>query len=169
MLLHFIERAMLKLANIINTILPPVRFFKLKVFLYNLGGCNLSRNVKITSGTTIHYSNISIDDGTWIGSNVNFYSSIQGKIIIGKNNDVAPHVVINTGTHEIGCKNRRAGTPKGNDIKIGNGCWIGLGAIILSGAKVGNGCVIAAGSVVKDNFPDNVLIAGVPAKVKKQL
>lgn len=169
MLLHFIKRVLLKFANTINTILPPVRCFKLKVFLYNLSGCKLSKYVKITSGTTIHYSNISIDDGTWVGSNVNFYSSEQGRIMIGKNNDIAPHVVINTGTHEIGSKNRRAGTPLGNDIKIGDGCWIGMGALILSGAEVGNGCIIAAGSVVKDNFPDNVLIAGVPAKIKSRL
>ena len=34
-----------------------------------------------------------------------------------------------------------------------------------SGVKVGNGAVIAAGSLVKDNVPDNAMVAGVPAKI----
>lgn len=48
-------------------------------------------------------------------------------------------------------------------VKIGNNCWIGAKAIILDGTKIGNGCIIAAGSVVRGEFPDNVIIGGVPA------
>jgi acetyltransferase-like isoleucine patch superfamily enzyme len=39
---------------------------------------------------------------------------------------------------------------------------------ILDGTVVGNGCVIAAGAVVVGEFPDNVVIGGVPARVLKQ-
>lgn len=52
-------------------------------------------------------------------------------------------------------------------ISIGNDCWIGAKATFLDGAKVGNGCVIAANAVVRGEFPDNVVIAGVPAKIIK--
>lgn len=50
-------------------------------------------------------------------------------------------------------------------IIVGNNCWIGAGAVFLDGSSIGNGCVVAANSVVTKNFPDNVIIAGVPAKV----
>ena len=49
-------------------------------------------------------------------------------------------------------------------IKIGTNCWIGAKVTILDGVKIGDNCVIGAGSVVTKSFPNNVLIAGVPAK-----
>ena len=167
--IHFIKRIILVLANTINSSLPPTRMFKIKRLFYNWSGCNLDVNVKIVGSSKIHFSNIEIKSGTWVGANVHFYCSKQGRITIGKNNDIAPHVLINTGTHEIGTRARRAGLDKGHNITIGNGCWIGMGAIILSGTRIGNGCIIAAGAVVRGNFPDNVMIAGVPAKIKKEL
>lgn len=52
-------------------------------------------------------------------------------------------------------------------IKIGNNCWIGAKTTILDGSVIGNGCIVAAGAVVTGQFPDNSIIAGVPAKVIK--
>ena len=50
-------------------------------------------------------------------------------------------------------------------IKIGNNCWIGAGAVFLDGAELGDGCVVGANTVVTKKFPDNAVIAGVPAKI----
>ena len=54
-----------------------------------------------------------------------------------------------------------------NGIFIGNNIWIGAKATILDGTKIGDGSIIAAGAVVKGEFPQNSIIAGVPAKVIK--
>jgi len=48
-------------------------------------------------------------------------------------------------------------------VTIGEGAWIGTGAIVL--ADVGKGTIVAAGAVVTKPLPDNVIAAGVPAKV----
>jgi acetyltransferase-like isoleucine patch superfamily enzyme len=48
-------------------------------------------------------------------------------------------------------------------ITIGAGAWIGSGAIVL--ADVGKGTVVAAGAVVTKPLPENVIAAGVPARV----
>lgn len=48
-------------------------------------------------------------------------------------------------------------------------CWIGGGAIICPGVKIGNRCIIAAGSVVTRDVPDDSLVAGNPAVIKKKL
>jgi len=55
-------------------------------------------------------------------------------------------------------------------IAIGKGCWIGAKATVLDGVTVGDNCVIAAGAVVlQGNYPDHVVLAGIPAKVVKVL
>jgi acetyltransferase-like isoleucine patch superfamily enzyme len=51
------------------------------------------------------------------------------------------------------------------DIVIGDGAWIGMGTIVLSGVNIGNGAVVAAGSVVTHDVPDNGIVAGVPARL----
>lgn len=53
----------------------------------------------------------------------------------------------------------------GQPVEIGNNCFIGTRAIILMGTTIGDNCIIGAGSVVKGIFPDNVVIAGNPAKI----
>jgi carbonic anhydrase/acetyltransferase-like protein (isoleucine patch superfamily) len=54
---------------------------------------------------------------------------------------------------------------------IGDGCLIGIGAIVLNGAKIGRNCIVGAGSIVTEGkeFPDNSMIIGSPARVVKTL
>lgn len=51
------------------------------------------------------------------------------------------------------------------EIKIGDKCWIEAGAVFLDGAELGDGYVVGANAVVTKKFPDNVVVAGIPAKV----
>ncbi|WP_420583521.1 gamma carbonic anhydrase family protein [Ruegeria sp.] len=54
--------------------------------------------------------------------------------------------------------------------EIGDGCLIGMNAVVLPGARIGAGAVVAAGAVVMEgqNVPAYALVAGTPAKVKRQ-
>lgn len=49
--------------------------------------------------------------------------------------------------------------------KIGDNCFLGMNSIILPGTTIGNNCIVGAGSVVGGGYPDNVVIAGNPARV----
>ncbi len=53
----------------------------------------------------------------------------------------------------------------GAPVIIGNNVFIGINSIILMGTRLGDNTIVGAGSVVKGTFPDNVVIAGTPAKV----
>jgi serine acetyltransferase len=50
-------------------------------------------------------------------------------------------------------------------VRIGSGSWLGANAVILPGTVLGRNCVVAAGAVVRGEFPDHCVVAGVPAKV----
>ncbi len=54
---------------------------------------------------------------------------------------------------------------------IGNNTLIGMGSVILNHASIGNNCLVGAGSLITEGkkFPDNSLIIGSPAKVKREL
>ncbi len=54
-------------------------------------------------------------------------------------------------------------------VKIGSGSWLGHGSIVLPGATIGRHVVVAANSVVRGEVPDFCVVAGVPAKVVRQL
>jgi len=54
-------------------------------------------------------------------------------------------------------------------VRIGNNVWIGMGAIILKGVTIGENSVIGAGAIVSHDVPANVVVAGNPAKIVKEL
>jgi acetyltransferase-like isoleucine patch superfamily enzyme len=54
-------------------------------------------------------------------------------------------------------------------ITIGDGCWIGARAMILPGVTLGKRVLVAAGAVVTKDFPDDVLVAGNPARIVREL
>lgn len=55
-----------------------------------------------------------------------------------------------------------------DEIVIGDHVWIGYGCKILGGAHIGTGSIVGAGSLVNKKFPNNVLIAGTPAKILRR-
>lgn len=54
-------------------------------------------------------------------------------------------------------------------VTIGKDCWVGANSTILPGVTIGDFSVVAAGSVVTKDVPSGVLVAGVPASIKKTL
>lgn len=105
-----------------------------------------------------------------IGNNVNInYGADIGctsKIEIG--NDVYIGnctLIIDSNFHKV----EPADTEMSKEIKISENVWIAARCIILPGVTIGRNSVIAAGSVVTKNVPENVLVAGVPAKIIKKI
>ncbi|CAH1597007.1 Putative lipopolysaccharide biosynthesis O-acetyl transferase WbbJ [Vibrio owensii] len=54
------------------------------------------------------------------------------------------------------------------EVVIGDNVWIGEGVAILSDVTLGNNVIVAANSVVTKSFPDDVIVAGVPAVIIKK-
>ena len=64
--------------------------------------------------------------------------------------------------------NRRLNPNENDSLTIGNHVWLGYRCHILSGADIGDGCIVGAGSLVNKKFPNNCVIAGMPAKIIKK-
>lgn len=63
------------------------------------------------------------------------------------------------------------GITEGGKVRIGQGCWIGHGAAIISPRgelTIGRNCVIAANSMVMRSIPDYSVVAGYPATIIRQ-
>ena len=81
---------------------------------------------------------------------------INSWVHIGENCTVLPMVLFG-----------RAHPIDGTEIFVGDNCYVGTGATILGPIRIGNNVTIAAGAVVTKDVPDNVVVAGVPAKIIK--
>lgn len=92
-----------------------------------------------------------------------------GPVVLGAKVTVGPRAMFITAEHSIGEADHRAGDGAHRTITVGDGAWIGAGAIVLPGITIGAGCIIGAGAVVTaDCLPDSVY-AGVPARKLRDL
>ena len=112
---------------------------------------------------------ISVGDRCLIGKG----SGIVGHLQITIGNDVwtGHHVYItdqNHGYRDLDLPISQQVMPE-QPVSIGDGSWLGHGAVVLPGATIGRHVVVGANSVVTGDLPDNCVAAGVPARVLKVL
>ena len=158
------------LLNLLLWPLPPSRLFPFRRILLRLSQIEIGENASVCGrGWVYGRGRLRIGENTWLSPGVIFYTHIEAPIIIGSNCDIGPGVECITGGHIVGTSSRRAGAGTAGPIVINDGCWIGAGSRLLGGVHIGAGSVVAAGSVVVDDVAENVLVAGVPAAVKKKL
>ena len=80
---------------------------------------------------------------------------------------VGPRVTIITDNHPTDPATRRS--LQAQPVTIERNVWLAANCTILPGVTVGENSVVAAGAVVSKDVPPNVVVAGVPAKIIKQL
>ena len=153
---------------IINSFLSTTRYFILKRFLLNLAGIKIGKNTKVVGPIHIGtVAKLNIGEGCWIGSGLKIYGN--GVVTVGNNCDFAPDVAFVTGSHEIGSKERRAGKGTSFEILIENGCWIGARVTIMGDIIILESSIIGTCSLVNKNIDSNVIAAGTPAKIIKNI
>lgn len=110
-----------------------------------------------------------IHAGRHFYANFNLTILDPGKVIIGDYVMCAPNVAIYTAGHPLHPVSRNSGYEYGKEVRIGNNVWLGGNVVINPGISIGDNTVIGSGSVVTRNMPANVLAAGNPCKIIREI
>lgn len=117
-------------------------------------------DVEIMDGANIWYGTVIRGDTSYIkiGRNTNIQDNCTVHTESGQPTIIGDHVTVGHNAVVHGCT-------------IENRCMIGIGAVVLNNARVKSGSIIAAGSVVtvKQELGPDILAAGIPAAIKKEL
>ena len=92
------------------------------------------------------------------GSMIDMGAVLGGRATVGRNCHIGAGAVL------AGVIEPASAKP----VTIGDGTLVGANAVVIEGVQVGRNCVVAAGAVVIDDVPDNMVVAGCPAKIIKE-
>lgn len=128
---------------------------------------NVGRRVVVVAPFSCDYGvNITIGDDVMINSGCTFLDCAP--ISIGSHVLIGPGVRLCAASHPTNYLQRREWEIAG-PIVIGDDVWLGAGVIVCPGVTIGARSVAAAGAVITKDVPEDTLVAGNPAVVKKQL
>ena len=103
--------------------------------------------------------------GNYVYANFNLTCVDDTHIYVGDYTMFGPNVTIATAGHPIWPELRQQAYQYNMPVHIGKNCWIGGNAVINPGVTLGDNVVVGSGAVVTKSFGDNVILAGVPAKI----
>lgn len=150
-----------------NQLLPSMRAERtamLKSLLGHVGDDNILINQPFYCD---YGSNISV--GKRFFANFNFTVLDEAQVTIGDDCFVGPNVGIYTACHSTDPVERNSRREWGEPVTIGDNVWIGGNVTILPGVTIGDNVTIGAGSVVTHDIPANVVAAGNPCRVIKEI
>ena len=164
-----------KLLQKYNALAYEQKAEKINVLKQLFGG--IGTNVSVGLPFICDYGrNIYMGNNVSVNMNCTFVDC--NKIMIGDNVLIASNVQLYTATHPVSLAERYVENPETGEllrhtyalpIKVGNGCWLGGGVIVLPGVTIGDGSVIGAGSVVTKDIPENSLAVGNPCQVIRKI
>ncbi len=153
-------------SRLYNSLKPDRKEEKQAILNALLGSC--SDDLEIVPAFHCDYGyNIHLGHHFYANSNCVFLDCAE--IRIGNYVFLGPNVQLYAATHPLDPILRRKGLESSRPITIGDDVWIGGNTVINAGITIGNGTTIGSGSVVTKDIPSNVLAAGNPCRVIRQL
>ena len=136
---------------------PPYRRFSLGDYSVIESFCCINNAV----------GDVMIGDHTRIG----LHNTVIGPVTIGNHVNLAQGITITALNHNFEDPDKKIDEQgiSTSAVTIEDDVWIGANAVVLPGVTIGNHSVVAAGAVVTKDVPPHSLVAGVPAKVIKQI
>lgn len=162
----------MRLTSLPARLLPAMSWRSLRTRILRLGGWRIGARTALF-GVPLIYGHGPILARLSIGAdcivNIGSVFELNDSITIGDRVSIGHQVLFLTTTHEVEGSRLRAGRLVAAPIVVGDGAWVGARSVVLPGVTIGAGSIVAAGSVVNRDVPPDVVVAGTPAKVVKQL
>jgi maltose O-acetyltransferase len=152
--------------------IPPLVGNRLRTKILRLAGVAIGHGTTIGGTLSVHgagrpASRIRIGKNCWINDSCVLDASAP--ITIGNNVALGQGVMILTNTHLLGPSEYRAGPLVSLSVIVGDGAWIGARTTVLPGVTIGTGAIVAAGAVVNKSVAADTMVAGVPARLVREL
>jgi acetyltransferase-like isoleucine patch superfamily enzyme len=113
---------------------------------------------------------VKLGRGTTPGDMPGCYIQAINGIEIGDFCNFGPSVGLISANHDLMAPEDNSRHLPAPPIRLGERCWMGMGAIVLPGVELGPHTVVGAGTVVTKSFPEGwTVLAGNPARVVKRL
>lgn len=116
--------------------------------------CDYGKFIEIGDGTFLNYDCIILD---------------ASPVKIGRHVFIGPRTCIYTASHPIDAAVRIAGYDISKPVTIGDNVWIGGNVVVNPGVTIGENSIIGSGSVVTKDIPSNVIAAGNPCRVIREI
>lgn len=102
---------------------------------------------------------------------IGLHNTIIGPVTIGSHVNLAQGITITALNHNFDDSEKRIDQQgiSTKEVVLEDDIWVGANAVILPGVTIGNHAVVAAGAIVTKDVPPHSLVAGVPAKVIRQI
>lgn len=102
---------------------------------------------------------------------IGLHNTIIGPVIIGSHVNLAQGITITALNHNFDDSEKRIDQQgiSTKEVVLEDDIWVGANAVILPGVTIGTHAVVAAGAIVTKDVPPHSLVAGVPAKVIRQI
>lgn len=160
------------LVNLLLRLLPMNAGRRLRALLYRLAGFRIGADCKFLDRAIFDthenpYPRLILGRRVQIGIGCHF--SLNSTVTLGDDVVFGHYVRILTDTHLLGPEARRCGERVAFPVTVEDGVWVASNVTILPGVTIGRGSVVAAGAVVREDVHPNALVAGVPARVVRNL
>ena len=129
----------------------------------------LGENCYVESPFHANFAGKHVHFGKNIYANFNLTLVDDSHIYVGDYTMIGPNVTIATAGHPINPELRKRGLQYAIPVHIGKNCWLGAGVVVLPGVTIGDNVVIGAGSIVTRDIPSNVVAAGNPCRILREV
>ena len=116
--------------------------------------CEFGKNIKIEDDVYINFGCVILD---------------CAEVTIRSHTLIGPNVGLYAANHSIDALERINGGCYGKPIHIGKNVWLGGDVKVLPGVSIGDNTIIGTGSIVTKDIPSNVVAAGNPCKVIREI